>query len=107
MTEPVHRALGLTDDEALDIERILGRAPNHLELAMYARGLETDANAFKCNVVVVGDLDTRDRALFGDIPVITREGDAGHDLGGAVIDRVRAAASSQVRRRKPRKTITG
>jgi phosphoribosylformylglycinamidine synthase len=32
----VHRALGLTDDEALDIERILGRAPNHLELAMYA-----------------------------------------------------------------------
>ena len=32
----VHRALGLTDDEALEIERILGRAPNHLELAMYA-----------------------------------------------------------------------
>ena len=36
MTEPVHRALGLTDDEALEIERILGREPNHLELAMYA-----------------------------------------------------------------------
>jgi phosphoribosylformylglycinamidine synthase len=32
----VHRELGLTDDEAADIERILGRAPNHLELAMYA-----------------------------------------------------------------------
>jgi len=32
----VHRALGLTDDEALAIERILVRAPNHLELAMYA-----------------------------------------------------------------------
>ena len=32
----MHRALGLTDDEALAIERILGRAPNHLELAMYA-----------------------------------------------------------------------
>ena len=32
----VHRALGLTDDEALEIERILGRTPNHLELAMYA-----------------------------------------------------------------------
>jgi len=30
----VHRALGLTDDEALEIERILGRAANHLELAM-------------------------------------------------------------------------
>src|SRR4051812_12845353 len=32
----VHRALGLTDDEAGDIARILGREPNHLELAMFA-----------------------------------------------------------------------
>ena len=31
-----HRELGLTDDEALAIEKILGRAPNDLELAMYA-----------------------------------------------------------------------
>jgi phosphoribosylformylglycinamidine synthase subunit PurL len=36
MEPSIHRALGLTDDEAADIERILGRAPNHLELAMYA-----------------------------------------------------------------------
>ncbi|MBW3669195.1 MAG: phosphoribosylformylglycinamidine synthase subunit PurL [Actinobacteria bacterium] len=36
MGEELHRALGLTDDEAAAIERILGRAPNHLELAMYA-----------------------------------------------------------------------
>jgi phosphoribosylformylglycinamidine synthase len=34
--DPIHRALGLTDDEAASIERILGRSPNHLELAMYA-----------------------------------------------------------------------
>jgi phosphoribosylformylglycinamidine synthase subunit PurL len=34
--EPVHRALGLTDSEADTIARILGRSPNHLELAMYA-----------------------------------------------------------------------
>ncbi len=34
--DPVHRALGLTDDEVADIERLLGREPNHLELAMYA-----------------------------------------------------------------------
>ena len=34
--EQIHRALGLTDDEAAAIERILGRAPNRLELAMYA-----------------------------------------------------------------------
>jgi phosphoribosylformylglycinamidine synthase len=33
---PLHRALGLTDDEAADIERLLGRAANHLELAMFS-----------------------------------------------------------------------
>ena len=33
---PMHRALGLTDDEAEAIARILGRQPNHLELAMYS-----------------------------------------------------------------------
>ncbi|MGC1511601.1 MAG: phosphoribosylformylglycinamidine synthase subunit PurL [Acidimicrobiales bacterium] len=36
MDVPLHRSLGLTDDEAADIVRILGREPNHLELAMYA-----------------------------------------------------------------------
>src|SRR5712692_8936916 len=35
-TAPVHRALGLTDEEAAAIGRLLGRPPNHLELAMYA-----------------------------------------------------------------------
>ena len=35
-TTPIHQALGLTDDEASQIESILGRAPNHLELAMFA-----------------------------------------------------------------------
>jgi phosphoribosylformylglycinamidine synthase len=34
--EPLHRALGLTNDEYAAVERILGRAPNHLELAMFA-----------------------------------------------------------------------
>jgi phosphoribosylformylglycinamidine (FGAM) synthase-like enzyme len=33
---PLHRELGLTDAEAARIEEILGRPPNHLELAMYA-----------------------------------------------------------------------
>src|SRR5947209_17544954 len=36
MALQVHRELGLTDDEAAAIERILGRPPNPLELAMYA-----------------------------------------------------------------------
>jgi phosphoribosylformylglycinamidine synthase len=34
--DPIHRSLGLTDAEADDIERLLGRPPNHLELAMFA-----------------------------------------------------------------------
>jgi phosphoribosylformylglycinamidine synthase II len=34
--EPLHRALGLTDDEAAEIARILEREPNHLELAMFS-----------------------------------------------------------------------
>ncbi len=34
--EALHRALGLTDAEAAAIEGILGRSPNHLELAMYS-----------------------------------------------------------------------
>src|SRR3984957_2348455 len=34
--EPLHRALGLTDDEFDAVGKILGRAPNHLELALYA-----------------------------------------------------------------------
>jgi phosphoribosylformylglycinamidine synthase len=33
---PLHRTLGLTDDEAADIVRVLDREPNPLELAMYA-----------------------------------------------------------------------
>ncbi len=36
MEEPLHRALGLTDDEADSIAEILGRDPNPLELSMYS-----------------------------------------------------------------------
>ena len=36
MDRGIHRALGLTDDEAQGISRLLGREPNRLELAMYA-----------------------------------------------------------------------
>lgn len=35
-SDVIHRALGLTDDELESIQDILGRSPNHLELAMYA-----------------------------------------------------------------------
>ena len=35
-TVPLHRALGLSDDELAAIEELLHRPPNHLELALYA-----------------------------------------------------------------------
>src|SRR5580698_7426404 len=35
-TEPLHRQLGLTDDELDAVITIRGREPNHLELALYA-----------------------------------------------------------------------
>ncbi len=34
--EPVHRALGLTDGERDEVEALLRRPPNHLELALFA-----------------------------------------------------------------------
>ena len=36
VTEPLHRQLGLTDDELAEIEHLLNREPTGLELAMYA-----------------------------------------------------------------------
>jgi phosphoribosylformylglycinamidine synthase II len=36
MEDAIHRSLGLTDDEFASITNIIGREPNHLELAMYA-----------------------------------------------------------------------
>ena len=36
MEEGIHRSLGLTDEELDSIISIIGREPNHLELAMYA-----------------------------------------------------------------------
>src|ERR671930_1793489 len=35
-TEPLHRALGLTDREAGRIRELLGREPNHFELAVFS-----------------------------------------------------------------------
>src|SRR5258707_15263718 len=36
MAEPLHRQLGMTDDELAAVVEELGREPSHLELAMYS-----------------------------------------------------------------------
>ncbi|MCX5746232.1 MAG: hypothetical protein NT062_27460 [Proteobacteria bacterium] len=85
------------------VEAGLQGVMNALELVMFARGLESD---HPIQLVVVGDLAEREQAMFGAIPVLAR-GDGSHDLATAILDRVRAAATAPVRRRKPRTTITG
>ena len=57
MTEPVHRALGLTDEELASIVAILGREPNHLELAMYAV-MWSEHCSYKSSRVHLGRLPT-------------------------------------------------
>jgi phosphoribosylformylglycinamidine synthase II len=58
MTESMHRALGLTDDEAAEIARLLGREPNHLELALYAV-MWSEHCSYKSSRVHLGRLPTK------------------------------------------------
>jgi phosphoribosylformylglycinamidine synthase II len=57
VTESLHRALGLTDDEAAEIARLLGREPNHLELALYAV-MWSEHCSYKSSRVHLGRLPT-------------------------------------------------
>jgi phosphoribosylformylglycinamidine synthase II len=54
---PLHRALGLTDDEAAAIVQILGRQPNHLELAMYSV-MWSEHCSYKSSRIHLGRLPT-------------------------------------------------
>ena len=61
----LHRALGLTDDEAAAITSLLGREPNHLELAMYAV-MWSEHCSYKSSRVHLGRLPSEgDRVLVG------------------------------------------
>ncbi|MCU4182964.1 phosphoribosylformylglycinamidine synthase subunit PurL [Acidiferrimicrobium sp. IK] len=61
----LHRALGLTDDEAAAITSLLGREPNHLELAMYAV-MWSEHCSYKSSRVHLGRLPTEgEQVLVG------------------------------------------
>ena len=61
----IHRALGLTDEEAASIESLLGRQPNHLELAMYAV-MWSEHCSYKSSRIHLKRLPTEgDRVLVG------------------------------------------
>ncbi|MDQ6840039.1 MAG: phosphoribosylformylglycinamidine synthase subunit PurL [Actinomycetota bacterium] len=65
MDPALHRALGLTDDEATAIEQLLGRRPNHLELALYAV-MWSEHCSYKSSKVHLGRLPTKgERVLVG------------------------------------------
>jgi phosphoribosylformylglycinamidine synthase II len=57
VTGSLHRALGLTDEEAASITGILGRAPNSLELALYAV-MWSEHCSYKSSRVHLGRLPT-------------------------------------------------
>ena len=57
MSEPLHRALGLTDDESTTIDGILGRAANPLELAMYSV-MWSEHCSYKSSRIHLGRLPT-------------------------------------------------
>jgi phosphoribosylformylglycinamidine synthase len=57
MDEPVHRSLGLTDEEFDDIVGILGREPNHLELAMFSV-MWSEHCSYKSSRIHLGRLPT-------------------------------------------------
>jgi phosphoribosylformylglycinamidine (FGAM) synthase-like enzyme len=63
MNGSLHRELGLTDEEAESIERILGRPPNHLELAMYAV-MWSEHCSYKSSRVHLGRLPTEGPAVL-------------------------------------------
>jgi serine/threonine protein kinase len=84
------------------VSAMLRGVMNAYELCMYARGLETEQQP---QLVLVGELPERDRALFADAAVPCIPDDFA--LGAAVLERVRGAARQPPRRRRPRSTISG
>jgi CheY-like chemotaxis protein len=100
-TDAAHK-LNRDHPELVLVKATLRGVMNALELCMYARGLEGEHRA---QLVVIGDVPDRDRALFSDAQVPFFADD--DDLGDAILDAVRTIAAVPPVRRKPRTTISG
>src|SRR5437763_16847259 len=61
--QPLHRALGLTDDELDTIKRTLGRDPNNTELAMYG-AMWSEHCSYKSSKVHLRTLPTESDAVL-------------------------------------------
>ena len=100
-TDAAHK-LNRDHPELVFVGASLRGVMNALELCMYARGLESEHRA---QLVVIGDVPDRDRALFTDAQVPFFADD--EELGDAVLDAVRTIAAVPPVRRKPRTTVSG
>ncbi|MFT3697254.1 MAG: serine/threonine-protein kinase [Kofleriaceae bacterium] len=85
------------------VDAALKGVMNALELCMYARGLEGGSRS---QMVLVGDVTDRDKALFAGASVQFIPNDGA--LSNAILERVRQAFAEQPTRvRKPRTTVSG
>lgn len=99
-TDAAHK-LNRDHPDLVFIDASLRGVMNALELCMYARGIEAEQTA---QLVVIGTVQPRDRAMFAEgVQFIPDDG----TLALSVLDKVRAAASTPPRRRKPRTTVSG
>jgi len=100
-TDAAHK-LNRDHPDLIFIDSSLRGVMNALELCMYARGLEIEHGV---QIVVIGEVPERDRALFSSasVPFIADDG----QLAEAVLECVRSRAAAPPSRRKPRTTISG
>lgn len=98
-TDAAHK-LNRDHPDLVFVDAQLRGVMNALELCMYARGLESEAG----QLVVVGEVSARDRAMFAEaIEFLPEDG----QLAAAILDRVRHVASQPPRRRRTRITVSG
>jgi serine/threonine protein kinase len=100
-TDAAHK-LNRDHPELVIVAAQLRGVMNALELCMYARGLETE---HAMQLVIVGAISERDRSLLTDATISFVPDD--RNLAAALVERVRQAAATPSRRRRPRRTISG
>lgn len=100
-TDAAHK-LNRDSPDLVFIDGALRGVMNALELIMYVRGLEAEQHA---QLVVIGTVSSRDRTLFENVSVPFIDDD--ETLAASVLARVRSAAQTPPRRRKPRTTVSG
>jgi CheY-like chemotaxis protein len=99
-TDAAHK-LNRDHPDLVFIDSSLRGVMNALELCMYARGLEVEHAA---QLVVIGAVTPRDRSMFAEgVQFIPDDA----NLAMTIIDRVRTCATTPLRRRKPRTTVSG